>query len=345
MAERAVHLVGSFPAESTEEAMRAMLEGTGGRLRTLPTGEVRRHEFYILPIIEGLVDQGVLEAKRPVLPGMSRRPVHRLARQAESPTSTMDLGYLRETEEALPIFAELCESAAGTDPILQIGMPTDFTLGFIAMGLSGARSHRRVFTEATVREIEAVVELTAGKVIVQLEAPAELVLMTKAYPSHRMVDAALGLSRGIGALAAAAPEGTRFGVHLCLGSRGNRTGAVLRSARPVVDLANAVVRHWPAGRTLEFLHGPLAGVSNPPSGDPEFYAPLADLALGEGTAFYAGFVHESPDEAEQTRTLHMIEQALGRPVDAVASPCGLGRDSRPLADAHMARALALTGVE
>jgi hypothetical protein len=336
-----VHLVGSFPAESTEEAMRAMLDGTGSRVRTLPTGEVRRHEFYILPIIDDLVDQGVLETRRPVLRGAGRT-VHRLARGVGSPSSTMDLGYLRETEEALPIFAQVRGTA---DLTLQIGMPTDFTLGFIALGLSGARSHRRVFTEATVREIADLVTAAGRDVLVQLEAPAELVLMSKAYPSHRMVDAALGLSRGIAALAAAAPEGTRFGVHLCLGSKGNRTRAALRSSRPMVDLANAVVRHWPAGRPLEFVHGPLAGVSHPPSGDPEFYAPLADLALGEGTAFYAGFVHEQPGQDEQIRTLHLIEQALGRRVDAVASPCGLGRDSRRLAEIHMARALALCGAE
>ncbi|MFF3566960.1 hypothetical protein [Nocardia jiangxiensis] len=263
MADRAVHLVGSFPAESTEEAMRAMLAGTGGRLRTLPTGEVRRHELYILPIIEDLVNQGVLEAKRPMLSGAGHRTVHRLARDVESPSSTMDLG----------------------------------TYG---------RPRRRCRSSGSC---------------------------------------AVRPSRGIAALAAAAPEGTRFGVHLCLGSKGNRTRAVPRSARPLVDLANAVARHWPSGRTLEFVHGPLSGVSHPPSDDPGFYAPLADLALPVGTAFYAGFVHESPDEDQQMRTLHMIEQALGRPVNAVASPCGSGRDSRELAEVHMARACALAVAE
>ncbi len=197
MADRAVHLVGSFPAESTEEAMRAMLDGVGGRLRTLPTGEVRRHEFYILPIIEDLVNQGVLEAKRPVLPGAGHRTVHRLTRDGEPVGGPMDLGYLRETQESLPIFGALAPASERARPVLQIGMPTDFTLGFIAMGLSGARSHRRIFTEAD----------------------------------------------------------------------------------------------------------------------------------------------------EQTRTLHMIERALGRAVDAVASPCGLGRDSRELAEAHMARARVLAAAE
>ncbi|MFE3756475.1 hypothetical protein ACFXO9_19425 [Nocardia tengchongensis] len=64
MGARNVHFVGSFPAESTCDAMRAMLDGAGPRLRTLPTGETRRYERYIQPIVADLVAQGVLEVKR-----------------------------------------------------------------------------------------------------------------------------------------------------------------------------------------------------------------------------------------------------------------------------------------
>ena len=52
---RGVHFVGSFPAGSAEEAMRAMLDSAGPRLRTVPTGETHRYEFYVLPILDDLV--------------------------------------------------------------------------------------------------------------------------------------------------------------------------------------------------------------------------------------------------------------------------------------------------
>lgn len=65
MGSRGVHFVGSFPGMSTDDAMRAMLDAAGPRLRTLPTGETRRYEFYIQPIIEDLVAQGALEVKKP----------------------------------------------------------------------------------------------------------------------------------------------------------------------------------------------------------------------------------------------------------------------------------------
>ncbi|MEU1993704.1 hypothetical protein ABZ511_04565 [Nocardia gamkensis] len=336
---RTVHFVGSFPAESTDVAMKAMLDSAGARLRTLPTGETRRYEFYIQPIIEDLVTQGVLAVKKPGTWRSSRdRTIHRVARGAELRGDSMDLGYLREAEEALPIFRELRGVRELPGLALQIGMPTDFTLAFVAMGAAGLRRHRRAFFDATVREIAAVRALAGDDVVVQLEATAELVLTARAQPSHRLVDRALGLGEGIAALAAAAPEGTRFGVHLCLGSLRNKARGKLRDARPLVDLANSVVRHWPQGRILQFVHGPVAAGDIPPSADPEFYAPLADLALAAGTDFYAGLVHDVPTEAQQLKTLRTLENALGRPVDGVACACGLGRRPRPVADVLMARA-------
>ncbi|WP_330230039.1 hypothetical protein OHA40_29165 [Nocardia sp. NBC_00508] len=324
--------------------MRAMLDGAGPRLRTLPTGETRRYEFYIQPIIENLVSQSVLEVRKPGAWQSSRdRTIHRVVRGTELSGEIMDLGYLREAEEAWPVFRSLREERALPGLALQIGMPTDFTLTFIAMGASGIRTHRHAFLDATVRDITAIRELAGDDVVVQLEATAELVLLAKTQPFHRLVDGMLGLGRGIAALAAAAPEGTRFGVHLCLGSLRNKARGRLRDARPLVDLANSVVRQWPQGRVLEYLHGPFAAGDVPPSARAEFYAPLANLSLCEGTDFYAGLVHDSPTEGQQLETLAAIENALGRPVDGVASACGLGRRPRGVADVLMARADSLAG--
>ncbi|MFI5718614.1 hypothetical protein [Nocardia sp. NPDC051750] len=346
MTRRAVHFVGSFPAESTDAAMRAMLDAAGTRLRTLPTGETRRYEFYIRPIIEDLVTQGVLEVEQPREWRTSRdRTRYRVPRGRALTAETIELGYRQETEEALPIFAELRAARRLSGMSLQIGMPTDFTLAFIALGAGGVLRYRNAFAGATVREIAAVHELAGQDVVIQLEATAELVLMATAQPGHQLADRALGLARGIAATAAAAPEGTRFGVHLCLGSLRNKARATLRDTRPLVDLANAIVRQWPPGRPLEFVHAPLAAGDIPPPGRPEFYAPLSGLALGAGTAFYAGLVHDIPSEQQQRKVLSLVENALGRPLDGVATACGLGRRPRDIADALMARAERLAAGE
>ncbi|MFC3961710.1 hypothetical protein [Nocardia jiangsuensis] len=334
-AVRAVHFVGSFPAATPEEAMRAMLSAEV--LHTLPTGETHRYEYYIQPVIEDLVRQGALEVKRQGTWQSSRqRTIHRPARGTRLTADRMDLGYLREAESVLPLFHEL---RGDREFALQIGMPTDFTLAFIAVGPGGLRANRAAFTAATVREITAIRELAGDDVVIQLEATAELVLAARLQPAHRRADAVLGLSRGIAALAAAAPDGTRFGVHLCLGSLHNRARARLHDTRPLVDLANAVVRHWPDGRPLEFVHGPLAAGDIPPPTGAAFYGPLRDLV--PGPRFHAGFVHDTPSAAEQEETLHTVERALGRRVDGVASACGLGRVPRDMADRLVTRAVAL----
>lgn len=316
-----------------------MLDSTGAHLRTLPTGETARYEFYIRPIIEDLVKQGALESKRPGQWRTSReRTIYRAANGKKLTGDMMDLGYFREAEEAVPVFNALRAERDLSGVTLQIGMATDFTMAFVALGAGGVLRNKKAFTDATVRDIIAIRELAGDDVVIQFEATAELVLMAKTQPLHTLVNRVLGLGKGIAELAAASPPGTRFGVHLCLGSMNNKARATLRNVRPFVDLANTIVRHWPADRTLTFVHAPFAAGDIPPSGNPKFYAPLKNLALNEGTDFYAGMVHDTPTETEQLRTLQVIEQALGRPVDGVATACGLGRRPRPAADTLMARA-------
>ncbi|MGW5519950.1 hypothetical protein [Nocardia africana] len=339
MRSRSVHFVGSFPATNTDEAMRAMAAGAGPLLYTLPTGETRRYEYYVRPILEDLVAQGALEVTRPGDWRTRRdRPRYRLPRGRTPAGDGMNLGYAREAAEALPIFSAVRADLGRPELAVQIGMPTDLTLAFVALGPKGIRSGRTPFADATAREIATIARAGGDDVVIQLEATAELVAMALTQPAHRTAERLLGSARGIAALAAAAPEGTRLGVHLCLGSLHN-TGVPLRRARPVVDLANSVARQWPAGRTLEYVHVPFAAGDRPPAAGARFYAPLAELSLPAGTRFYAGLVHDVPTEEEQRKTLRTIENALGRRVDGVACACGLGRRPRAVADALMARAV------
>ncbi|MFI1919672.1 hypothetical protein [Nocardia sp. NPDC020380] len=315
-------------------------------LRTLPSGETRRYDRYILPIIEDLVAQGLLvEAADPCWSLTAARSVHRVAPGVRLRGDEMNLGYADEAADAYPIFQKLRAERDLPALSLQAGMATDFTLTTVALACAARRRHRKAFAAAMEREILAIRQLAGDDVVIQLEAPAELVIAAKTQPLHRIVDTVLRFGRGIGALAAAAPEGTRFGVHLCLGGMNNKARATLRDTRPQLALANSVARHWPDGRTLQYVHGPLAAGDLPPSTDPAFYAPLANLRLGAGTQFYAGFVHETPTEAEQVVTLQLIEAALGHRLDGVASACGLGSRARTVAGSLITRAATLATIE
>ncbi|MCW2901396.1 MAG: hypothetical protein JWO67_3661 [Streptosporangiaceae bacterium] len=110
---------------------------------------------------------------------------------------------------------------------------------------------------------------------------------------------------------------------------------------PIVALTQALVRAWPAGRDLEYVHLPLAAGERPPVLDPGFYRPLGGLrALPESLRLIAGLVHEEQDLAEQVLVLRTVEQCLGRTV-GVSPACGLGRRTPEAAERAVERALAL----
>jgi hypothetical protein len=209
----------------------------------------------------------------------------------------------------------------------------------MVFGPRGALLHRKPFHEATVAEVRAIFAEAGRDVVFQIEVPFELVFVARAPRAVRPVAAWL-LARAVTGIARDAPAGVRMGVHLCLGDMNHKALVGMKDMSPVVELANAIVRGWPSGRDLEFIHAPFSGASQPPPLDPAYYAPLSKLRLAPQTRFIAGFVYEHQSLEEQTRLLEVIEDAAGRPVD-VSAACGLGRRSLQEAIASMQRARTL----
>jgi len=317
-----------------------MVQAAGPYLQTLPSGETNRPQPYA-SILNRLVAQGMLEIEHAgEWPSMEGRTYTATPRHRPD-AHTMQLGYLEETQEAFPVYRRLRHDNILNRLSYQASVPTDFTLSFAALGPQGPLQNKRAFTQATLRDIQAIHELTGDKALIQLEAAAELTLLAKAQPFQVMIERALRLGKGIASLARQSPEGARFGVHLCLGDLHNKADAQPHTTAPLVTLANALARHWPQGRTLEYIHGPLAAGDIPPSTNEAFYEDLGKLALGPHTAFYAGFVHEAPTLGQQQTTKRIIEQALGHPLAGVSTACGLGRRTRAVANVLMERAVLL----
>jgi len=343
---RFVHLVGSTPFASTAEAMDVLLERLSGRLRTLPDGETGERRNWIVSIIESLRAHPDLEVVREGrwahyedLLTFGVRRGHSLRGE------TLDFRHVADFEAAYPLFLERRERliAAGVPGAaglaFQVGLPGDLDMALFTMGPLGALRHRAAFTEATLREIRAISARAGANVVFQLELPAELVFVARS-PAPLRPWIARWLGGGVASLAAQSPEGTRFGLHLCVGDLNHKALAKMRDTGPLVRLANAIVQAWPAGRPLEFIHAPLAAAEQPPPGAPEFFTALRELRLPEPTRFIAGFVHEGSSLERQRELLRLIESLVGRPVD-VATSCGLGRREREPALAALERAAAL----
>lgn len=324
MADRTLQFIGSYPASSTEAAMREMVELAGSHLRYLPDGEVGERRNWIVHIVEGLRAHPDLELVREGrFENYDDVPRFRVRRGRRFTGASLDLGHVAAAKEAKPVFDSLRRSTGRPDLIFQAGLPGDLDLALFSFGPAQAFRRRRPFADALVEEISQIRAVFGDDVVFQLEVPVEQVFVTSAPAPARPALAAF-LARGLVRLAARAPEGTRFGVHLCLGDLGHKSLARPKDADPTVVLANAVARAWPAGRPLAYVHLPLASGDVPPSTDPAFYAPLHKLRLSPGTRVVAGFLHEALSDEQARSILEAIERAVGTTVDVAAS-CGLAR--------------------
>ncbi|MFB9903654.1 hypothetical protein [Allokutzneria oryzae] len=336
MADRRVHFVGSLPGADAESAMSGALRSAGSKLRTLSDGETGERNRWIVDFVDGLDGHPDLEtvatgswSSYQDVPKYRVRKGHRLT------GASLNLGYLDEFRRSFPVFTRLREEHGATGLRYQVGVPGPLDLAMFVFGPVGPFRHTAPFEEATVREIREIHAEAGEDVLFQIEVPVELVFMTKApKPLHAVL--ARWLAKKTVGLVAAAPEGTRFGVHLCVGDLNNKALGRLKDAGALVTLSNAIAAAWPAGRTLEYVHAPLAAGDLPPVVDEAFYRPLNRIALPQGTRFVAGLAHESQDLDVQRRLLALVERLVGGSVD-VACACGLGRRSPAQAVEAMAR--------
>jgi hypothetical protein len=324
MATREAHLVGSLPGPTADVAMATALEVLGPHLRTLPDGETGERRNWIISIIEGMRSHPDLELRKPGdWSDYDKTPQLKIRKGRQLYGASLDFGHVDAVSESFPQFEAASRAAGHTDLVFQQGVPGDFDMAMFTLGPAAALGHRRPFTEATLREIRDVARITGPETLFQIEIPVELVLLAKA-PAPTRAGLARLLARSVTGLAAAAPEGTRFAVHLCLGDMNNRAFGTMSDVGPLVLLANAITRTWPAGRPLTLVHAPFAAADHPATTDPAFYEPLRELKLPVTARFAAGFAHESQTLSEQRAIRTLVEDLLGREV-VISAACGLGR--------------------
>lgn len=339
---RQVHLVGTIPAEDTEDALRLVQDTVGGRVTDwLPDGETGDRENWIGRVVESLKQHPDLElVSEGDWSGYDQTPVFKVKKGHRF--SAVELDYYDNFAESWPEFQKARAEQGRPDLLFQVGIPGPIDIAFASFGFSlrGSLRATRPFEDATVVEIWRIHEVAGDEVVYQMEIPIE-VEMAARVPSLLRGTAIPWLGRKILRLVERSPEGSRWGIHLCVGDMNNKSYSHLTNAEPLVLLSNSLVKQFPAGRKLEFVHVPFAHGDVPPSTDGAFYAPLGDLYLPDGVRFISGFVHESQDLETQRQVRKLIEDRLGHPAD-VAAACGLGRRDRDAATANLAQSKALT---
>ncbi len=338
---RRVHLVGTIPAESTSDALRLVSETVGDATTDwLPDGETGNRQNWIGRLVESLRQHPDLELDKDgdwsdyeSTPGFRVKKGHRFDYVA--------LDYFEHFEESWPVFEQVRSDLGRPDLAFQVGIPGPIDVSFAAFGfnpLLGLR-HTRPFEDAAVVEVAKIHEKAGDEIVYQLEIPIEIEVVNR-IPKPLRKAGARWMAGRILRLVERSPHGTRWGFHLCVGDMNNEAFSRLDDATTLVQLANALVRRFPSGRKLEFVHFPLAHGSEPPVRDRAFYEPLADLAVPADVRVIAGYAHEAQSLEEQQEVRSIIEGLVRRPVDVAAS-CGLGRRDLDAAQANLRQSKSL----
>jgi len=327
---RKAHLVGSIPGASATEAMEAALSRLGPHLLTLSDGETGQRAWWIGACIGNLGSNPDVEVSGGGQHDFSSYddvPQYRIRDGATLSAANLEacLPYEQAFTASFPLFRDLRDKYGRPDLPFQVGIPGPLDLSVDAFGFEvgfDPRYYQPSF-EATASQVNKIAAAGGSDVVFQLETPAALIAVASgddaaAKPTAQQV---AGLTVQ---LPAAAPPGTRFGVHLCLGDLNHKSMVGMRDITPAVLVANEIAAAWPADRPLEFIHVPFAAAEEPPSFDPAFYTPLGELNIPSSVRFIAGCIHESLSSDKQVELLKMIESHLGREVD-VAAACGLAR--------------------
>lgn len=326
---RHVHLVGTWPGRDPEHAMEAALTALGPHLVRMTDGETGDRQMWLLPSVDGFRANPDVEIVHDGgLTDYDDAMQFRVKEGVDPDPANIRLRYALSFQGSYPAFRVLRERFGRPDLNFQVGIPSALDLA-MAFGEAAFADERimRALTAATAREIQAIHELGGDDVVFQVETVGALVGVAQA-PRDQQLAIARQMAEGLTAVVALAPEGTRFGFHLCLGDFHHKAYGNMNDAVPLVQLANAIAELWPAGRELEYLHAPFAAAAKPPIPGEAFYEPLRDLRLPDTCRFIAGFLHETLDLAAHRELLERIEGLSGREVD-VAAACGLGRRPTP----------------
>jgi hypothetical protein len=337
---RRLHFVGSLPQHAdAESAFRWQRDELIGLIRRLTGGEPGPRLQWFVPVVKELKRLPQIRTVRDgdwaAYDDTDRLAVRRGSRLGPEHIPLRLAEYAREELAAL----DAVGTPATRELPLQVGVPGYLDMTLFVFGPLALFRHARAFLRATARQVEDVRRTAGDTVVFQLEVPAALIAVASAPKPLRSAVAGL-MAHFVTRQVARAPRGSRFGIHLCLGDLGHQPLKFPPTADPQVRLANALMRRWPEGRSLEYVHLPLSGGDTPPYTSPEYYRPLRRLVAPPEVPVAAGIAHEKQTTDEQRRVRDLVEEALGRPAD-IATACGLGRRTPQQAERAVAAMRAL----
>jgi hypothetical protein len=323
MTTRSVHLVGSFPFDSTREVFDLCGASLSGLMRRIPDGEpgvrsqwINWQHTEVLPRTEQLEIGG--QGQIPNLPPF---PTYRIkAGYKAADVRFPALGYANAAIESHRLLKEY-QSRGKLDAglRLQVSLPTPFVVAFAYFVPEAFAAIWPRYEAAMFGEIDAMLRVIPAKELaIQWDIAAEVTVLEtpplrEVYPRAALVEA---LIRAVDRI----PAPTEVGLHLCYGDPGGKHVVEPKDLSLLVALANEVGAG--ARRPIAWLHMPVPRLRT----DLAYFRSLSDLQRGRDTELHLGLVHHADGVAGGLRRM----QAARAFVEdfGIATECGLGRRSK-----------------
>lgn len=325
------HLVGSVNLDSATTVFRAAAWNCGPELHAIPDGETGERFHWILfqggvfDVTEGLSRVG----PKPVeLAGFDVRPF--AIDEGVDPASIEfgELGYAEAAEHSYSLFKHLKADGAIPEHVrFQVSLPTPVATVTTFVRPEDRAALEGPYERALLRELEQIAATVPhDQLTVQWDMAVEFALLEEVVmpgmgPMRAWFDDVFGgLVKRAARLGDAVPEAANLGYHLCYGDVGEKHFKEPEDTANLTRVANALFER--VQRRVDFVHMPVPIERD----DAEYFAPLKDLRLPEGTKLYLGLLHR--EDGLEGAMRRMRAAATVVPAFGVATECGMGRGPR-----------------
>ena len=336
-----VLVVGSAPFDTVDDALQQFATRLGDRVTALPDGEVGVRNAWICVLPQLTYD------KNPDLEPINVVSIERAVQEPEDGSfaammaalgtyklkpgvseTRFDLHFGHAAVESYEQFARLRDKGViGEGVRFQVGIPTTSNGIDLFFPVPSDRPIVYKAYEESVKETIALLLRTipADSLAIQLDYCSEVVNCSGAHDDAvpagtplPPIDARVARytsAEYLSPLVEAIPDDVVLGYHLCYGTWGGWPGARVPDLGLIARLANGIVANTP--HRVDYVHLPTM-----PNATDEFFAPLADLDIGD-TKVFLGIEHGDGIDALKQR----IEQARRHlPEFGIAHYCGWGRE-------------------
>jgi hypothetical protein len=287
-------LVGSLPAASTEEALRAGAELFGDLVFALPDGETGPRAAWVGYERERLVrpNPEVDTVQTTASPtGVPRHAYETPVFRIRAGASDLHFDSWPRIDDALHSYQQF--RALRDEGVIPLGLRFQIGLPFPSSAMNGFKAAfgadypvaERAFEDLVAREFQRLVsEIPPGELAIQWDVCYE-VLDLEGVLAWTADGAWERYTGPVARLTRLIPEDVLVGYHLCYGTFPEWPMYEARDLGLLVRMANHAVAN--SGRQVDWLH--LAGPRYLRSEDERFFAPLAELEPGDARV-YLGIV-------------------------------------------------------